>query len=82
LDVTPLSSGIGTSGGVMTKMIPKNTTIPTKHSQVYSTAEDNQPAVTIKCYQGEREMASTNKLLGELISKVLRLHNAACHKLK
>ena len=46
-------------------MIPKNTTIPTKHSQVYSTAEDNQPAVTIKCYQGEREMASANKLLGE-----------------
>jgi molecular chaperone DnaK len=49
----------------MTKMILKNTTIPTKHSQVYSTAEDNQPAVTIKCFQGEREMASANKLLGE-----------------
>jgi molecular chaperone DnaK len=49
----------------MTKMIPKNTTIPTKHSQVYSTAEDNQPAVTIKCYQGEREIAVANKLLGE-----------------
>ena len=65
LDVTPLSLGIETLGGVMTKMIPKNTTIPTKHSQVYSTAEDNQPAVTIKCYQGEREMAAANKLLGE-----------------
>jgi molecular chaperone DnaK len=49
----------------MTKMIVKNTTIPTKHSQVYSTAEDNQPAVTIKCFQGEREMAAANKLLGE-----------------
>ena len=49
----------------MTKMIPKNTTIPTKHAQVFSTAEDNQPAVTIKCFQGEREMASANKLLGE-----------------
>jgi molecular chaperone DnaK len=65
LDVTPLSLGIETLGGVMTKMILKNTTIPTKHSQVYSTAEDNQPAVTIKCFQGEREMASANKLLGE-----------------
>jgi molecular chaperone DnaK len=65
LDVTPLSLGIETLGGVMTKMIPKNTTIPTKHSQVYSTAEDNQPAVTIKCYQGEREIAVANKLLGE-----------------
>ncbi|NCZ85651.1 MAG: molecular chaperone DnaK, partial [Burkholderiaceae bacterium] len=65
LDVTPLSLGIETLGGVMTKMIPKNTTIPTKHAQVFSTAEDNQPAVTIKCFQGEREMASANKLLGE-----------------
>ncbi|MDI9335596.1 MAG: molecular chaperone DnaK [Gammaproteobacteria bacterium] len=65
LDVTPLSLGIETLGGVMTKMIVKNTTIPTKFSQVFSTADDNQPAVTIKVYQGEREMATGNKLLGE-----------------
>jgi molecular chaperone DnaK len=65
LDVTPLSLGIETLGGVMTKMIHKNTTIPTKFSQVFSTADDNQPAVTIKVYQGEREMAVGNKTLGE-----------------
>jgi len=65
LDVTPLSLGIETLGGVMTKMIQKNTTIPTKFAQVFSTAEDSQPAVTIKVFQGEREMASGNKLLGE-----------------
>ncbi|MEN3366942.1 MAG: molecular chaperone DnaK [Burkholderiales bacterium] len=65
LDVTPLSLGIETMGGVMAKMIEKNTTIPTKFSQVYSTADDNQPAVTVKVYQGEREMAAGNKMLGE-----------------
>lgn len=65
LDVTPLSLGIETLGGVMTKMIAKNTTIPTRHSQVFSTADDNQPAVTIKVFQGEREIAAGNKALGE-----------------
>ncbi len=65
LDVTPLSLGIETLGGVMTKMITKNTTIPTKFAQTFSTADDNQPAVTIKVYQGEREMAAGNKGLGE-----------------
>ena len=65
LDVTPLSLGIETLGGVMTTMIEKNTTIPTRFSEVFSTADDNQAAVTIKVYQGEREMASGNKLLGD-----------------
>ncbi|HTJ92097.1 MAG TPA: molecular chaperone DnaK [Pararobbsia sp.] len=65
LDVSPLSLGIETLGGVMTKMIAKNTTIPTKHAQVFSTADDSQSAVTIKVFQGEREMAAGNKLLGE-----------------
>lgn len=64
LDVTPLSLGIETLGGIFTKIIERNTTIPTKKSQIFSTASDNQPAVTIKVYQGEREMAADNKLLG------------------
>jgi molecular chaperone DnaK len=65
LDVTPLSLGIETLGGVMTKLIQKNSTIPTKANQVFSTADDNQPSVTIKVYQGEREFVRYNKLLGE-----------------
>ena len=65
LDVTPLSLGIETLGGVFTRLIDRNTTIPTKKSQIFSTAEDNQNAVTLRCFQGEREMAADNKILGQ-----------------
>jgi molecular chaperone DnaK len=65
LDVTPLSLGIETLGGVFTRLIDRNTTIPTRKSQVFSTADDNQTAVTIRVFQGEREMAADNKLLGQ-----------------
>merc|ERR1719231_226763 len=65
LDVTPLSLGIETLGGVFTKLIPRNTTIPTKKSQVFSTAQDSQTMVGIKVLQGEREMAADNQLLGQ-----------------
>ena len=65
LDVTPLSLGIETLGGIMTKLVEKNTTIPTERKQIFSTADDNQTAVTVKVYQGERQMAADNRLLGQ-----------------
>ena len=64
LDVTPLSLGIETLGGIMTRLVEKNTTIPTERKQIFSTADDNQTAVTVKVYQGERQMAADNRLLG------------------
>ena len=78
LDVTPLSLGIETLGGVFTRMIDRNTTIPTKKSQIYSTAEDNQQAVTIRVFQGEREMAADNKMLGQFDLVGIPLGAARC----
>jgi molecular chaperone DnaK len=80
LDVTPLSLGIETLGGVMTKLIEKNTTIPTTASQIFSTADDNQSAVTVHVLQGEREMASANKSLVASTSPTFRPHPVACHR--
>ena len=80
LDVTPLSLGIETLGGVFTRLIDRNTTIPTRKSQVFSTADDNQTAVTIRVFQGEREMAADNKLLGQFDLVGIRRRRAACHR--
>ena len=82
LDVTPLTLGIETMGGVRTPLIEKNTTIPTKKSQVFSTAEDNQPAVTVHVLQGEREVASGNKSLVSLIYQIYLQHQEARLRLK
>ena len=81
LDVTPLSMGIETLGGVMTKLIDANTTIPCKKSQVFSTAEDNQPEVTIHVLQGERQFARDNKSIAST-SPASHLHVAVCLRLR
>ena len=80
LDVTPLSLGIETLGGVFTRLIDRNTTIPTKKSQVFSTAEDSQNAVTIRVFQGEREIAAQNKLLGQFDLVGIPPARAACRR--
>jgi molecular chaperone DnaK len=80
LDVTPLSLGIETLGGVFTRLIDRNTTIPTKKSQIFSTAEDNQNAVTIRVFQGEREMARTTRCSVSSTSKTSRPRRAACRR--
>ena len=82
LDVTPLSLGIETLGGVFTRLIDRNTTIPTKKSQIFSTAEDNQNAVTIRVFQGEREMATTTKCSVSSTLRTSHQRHAVCHRSK